>query len=116
MPASRGTDRYRTSDAAQPADALVGRPDWQRRAACRDAAPGTFAGTVVTPDVARMCGDCAVRLLCLRSAVERGEAGVWAGTTERDRRAMADELKAARVAEGTPRRRAVPGLNARRRR
>ncbi|HET6919853.1 MAG TPA: WhiB family transcriptional regulator [Jiangellaceae bacterium] len=36
----------------------------------------------------RICADCPVRVECLQHALDNDEAGVWGGTTERERRRM----------------------------
>ena len=41
----------------------------------------------------KICTGCPVRTECLELAVENGERGVWAGTSERDRRAIRVERR-----------------------
>jgi WhiB family redox-sensing transcriptional regulator len=69
--------------------------DWVARGACRDEDPEIFFPIGPEPPVAlltearRICARCPVRPQCLRYAVETGQtAGIWAGTTEPERRAM----------------------------
>ncbi|MCG5212582.1 WhiB family transcriptional regulator [Streptosporangium sp. KLBMP 9127] len=43
--------------------------------------------------VRAICGECPVRGPCLRFALETGQAaGIWAGTTEQERRAMREKV------------------------
>jgi WhiB family transcriptional regulator, redox-sensing transcriptional regulator len=67
--------------------------DWRHRAACRDMDPelffplGTSAANLLQIDAAkRICRTCPVREPCLRWALNTGDAGVWGGTTEAERR------------------------------
>ena len=69
--------------------------DWRTRAACRDADPelffplGTSDATLPQIDAAkRICRTCSVREPCLRWALGSGDAGVWGGTTEAERRKL----------------------------
>jgi WhiB family redox-sensing transcriptional regulator len=71
---------------------------WIQEAACRDADPEVFfpIGPVPGNDqlkaVRVICGGCPVRGPCLRFAVESGQVGgIWAGTTEQERRTMREE-------------------------
>jgi WhiB family redox-sensing transcriptional regulator len=76
---------------------------WQEAGACRDADLALFfspdAETAGVEDAVerrrrlrqakRICGQCPVRLLCGRYALEHGEKfGVWGGLTETERRRM----------------------------
>jgi hypothetical protein len=71
---------------------LLARPAWQERAACRGM--GTerfFPGSDGSLAPARaVCAGCPVKVECLDYAVDCGEtlAGVWAGTSIRDRRKL----------------------------
>jgi WhiB family redox-sensing transcriptional regulator len=73
---------------------LLARPEWQRQAACRGMDSDVFiaAGkgtgeSYVTAKAA--CDRCEVRSECLEFALaDPGLLGVWAGTTERERREM----------------------------
>ncbi|MFI0416752.1 WhiB family transcriptional regulator [Spongiactinospora sp. 9N601] len=72
---------------------------WIEHAACRDADPELFfpIGSIPSPEqlkaARRICADCPVHGPCLRFAVESGQSGgIWAGTTERERRAMREEV------------------------
>lgn len=76
--------------AAHPPDvlALLGftRPPWMRDAACREH-PGVDFYAPRDADQARaICARCLVRSECLDQAVANGEAGVWGGTDEAERR------------------------------
>ena len=46
------------------------------------------------PQVFAVCGRCPVRRSCLAAALLQHEEGVWAGTTEADRRQLYGLLKA----------------------
>lgn len=50
-----------------------------------------------------ICVDCPVRELCLEHAVDTGEHGIWAGTTERQRTRMRKDQSAPPPARGTGR-------------
>ena len=72
--------------------------DWQHQGACRNCAPELFfpIGTTATSVVAdieaakAICATCPVRPECLRYALQtRQEYGIWGGTTEDERRALA---------------------------
>jgi WhiB family redox-sensing transcriptional regulator len=73
---------------------------WRLRAACRGADPELFFPVGTTgPAVAQVadakavCHGCEVRSDCLRWALESGrESGVWGGTSERERRALAKQF------------------------
>jgi WhiB family redox-sensing transcriptional regulator len=67
--------------------------DWRNHAACRDVDPDLFfpLGTVGAslPQVEQakqICRTCPVSETCLRWALDNGDAGVWGGTTDEDRR------------------------------
>ncbi len=67
--------------------------DWRHRAACRDLDPelffplGTSDANLLQIDAAkRICRTCPVREPCLQWALNTGDAGVWGGTTEAERR------------------------------
>jgi WhiB family transcriptional regulator, redox-sensing transcriptional regulator len=71
---------------------LIGRPEWQRRAACRgrgtqrfviDRGGGGYAKTK------ELCAGCAVRQDCLDTAMaDDSIVGVWGGTDGAERRVM----------------------------
>ena len=71
--------------------------DWRHHALCRDEDPELFfpIGTdgpaaVQVEQAKRVCRRCAVVQDCLAWAVETGQdAGVWGGTSEDERRALA---------------------------
>jgi WhiB family transcriptional regulator, redox-sensing transcriptional regulator len=75
-------------------DALLGRPEWHARAACRGTEPARFFPsrgkntTAPVRAVLRTCRSCPVRVQCLRFALDLGYPvpGVWGGTLERQRR------------------------------
>jgi WhiB family redox-sensing transcriptional regulator len=67
--------------------------DWRDDAACRDIDPelffplGTSGACLIQIEAAKqICRTCPVREPCLRWAVDSGDAGVWGGTTEDERR------------------------------
>lgn len=65
---------------------------WRRSAACRDAEPAIFfpepADDASIAEARSVCGRCEVRSPCLDTALAGNEVGVWAGTTEGERRAL----------------------------
>ena len=70
---------------------------WQRDALCAQADPDAWfpeQSNAAPPQVFTVCGRCPVRRSCLASALLRHEEGVWAGTTEADRRQVYGLLKA----------------------
>ena len=81
-----------TADDFANVTGLALRPSWHRRAACRG--KGTdwwFPSHGGINDAARaVCEACPVRRECLSFALEAPEAlaGIWAGTSERERRRM----------------------------
>ena len=67
--------------------------DWRSYAACRDVDPDLFfpLGTVGAslPQIEQakqVCRTCPVSMPCLRWALDNGDAGVWGGTTDEERR------------------------------
>jgi len=71
--------------------AILRRPEWHRRAACRGMGTEAFFPTTGRRgDTARaVCDTCAVRDECMASALDQSDTvGVWAGTTDRDRKWM----------------------------
>jgi hypothetical protein len=70
---------------------------WQGDALCAQADPDAWfpeQSRAAPPQVFTVCGRCPVRRSCLASALLRHEEGVWAGTTEADRRQLYGLLKA----------------------
>ncbi len=74
--------------------ALVDRPAWMARGACRDHPEVDFFPDApargIAPDVGlalAVCAGCPVTARCREFAEENGESGVWGGTTARQRRA-----------------------------
>ncbi len=67
-------------------------PLLSRHGACAGMSVGEFypegRGTAPSPAAADACARCRVGDICLEWALERGEWGYWAGTTERDRAAL----------------------------
>ncbi|MHB1923747.1 MAG: WhiB family transcriptional regulator [Acidimicrobiales bacterium] len=62
-------------------------PDWTAQAACRGCPPDKFFPAAEDPaEGAKMiCRGCPVQGPCLDHALRYREAGVWGGTTERER-------------------------------
>jgi WhiB family redox-sensing transcriptional regulator len=79
--------------------------DWRHHALCRDEDPelffpiGTAGPAAVQVEEAKVvCRRCPVVTDCLSWAVETGQdAGVWGGTSEDERRALARRTVRARV-------------------
>jgi WhiB family transcriptional regulator, redox-sensing transcriptional regulator len=96
------TDRSWGEDAMIPQGALDAnghgelRANWRDDAACRHADPDLFfpiatAGPALDQidQAKRICRACPVQQPCLAWALELGvESGIWAGTTEDERRAI----------------------------
>jgi WhiB family redox-sensing transcriptional regulator len=69
--------------------------DWRDDAACRDVDPELFfplgtsdASSLQIEEAKRICRTCPVSAPCLRWALDSGDAGVWGGTTEDERRSQ----------------------------
>jgi len=67
--------------------------DWRNYAACRDVDPDLFfplgtsgASLIQIEEAKQICRTCPVSAPCLRWALDSGDAGVWGGTTEDERR------------------------------
>jgi WhiB family transcriptional regulator, redox-sensing transcriptional regulator len=67
--------------------------DWRNYAACRDVDPDLFfplgtsgASLAQIEQAKQICQTCPVSRSCLRWALDSGDAGVWGGTTEEERR------------------------------
>jgi len=79
--------------------AVAGEPgDWRDRALCAEVDPEIFfpdKGESAAP-AKRVCMACEVRPECLDYALKRREAhGIWGGLSERERRELAREKRAA---------------------
>lgn len=72
--------------------ALIGAPDWHTWAACRDEPVSTFFPTLGKQATAarKVCAVCPVFADCYSWALAQGDelAGIWAGTTAAQRRAL----------------------------
>ncbi len=72
--------------------ALVDRPEWMQRAACRGEALEVFfpaRGTNTVAQARAACETCPVHAACLRYALDDPELqGVWGATTTAERRAI----------------------------
>lgn len=79
-----------------PAPGLSGRSAaWMPRGACQGEDPELFfpvaaLGPALAQVIAAkaVCSQCAVRAACLSYALATGQAGIWGGTTQEERRAM----------------------------
>jgi WhiB family redox-sensing transcriptional regulator len=71
-------------------EAVLRRPEWHQRAACRGSGHEGFIVERGSQYSRRdLCGGCGVRRECLQTALADPElVGLWAGTTEIDRRRM----------------------------
>ena len=73
-------------------ETLLQRPAWQERAACRGLGVERFLPELGDPldDAREVCGRCPMRRECLDFAFEGSTHlyGVWARTSERDRRRL----------------------------
>jgi WhiB family transcriptional regulator, redox-sensing transcriptional regulator len=71
---------------------LLGRPEWQRRAACRGEGTEGFVlarGAGGYTNAKGLCAVCAVRRECLEMALADDElVGLWGGTTSAERSRM----------------------------
>ena len=68
---------------------------WSREAACRDMDPNLFfvgQGGIIGQEVRAACRQCVVRRQCLSWALNHEQFGYWAGTSDRMRRRMRQEL------------------------
>jgi WhiB family transcriptional regulator, redox-sensing transcriptional regulator len=72
------------------ADLIPPRPGWMAQAACRGRPEVSWFPLKGDTGAAAkaVCAGCPVRAECLAYALAEDLAGVWAGTSERERRAM----------------------------
>lgn len=80
-------------DAASFVAAILHRPAWQAKAACRGKGADRWFPTrgVDLAPAREVCADCTVKDACLAAALEHGAAydvGVWAGTSARERKQL----------------------------
>ena len=63
-------------------------PGWHSEAACRGMGPGQFfpAHGQNGTKARAICEKCPVAASCFAQAIETEAAGIWAGTTERERK------------------------------
>ncbi len=85
--------------------AMLARPSWHQRAACRG--QGTDAHFPVrgssTTAARAVCAGCVVRSDCLATALADPDLkGIWGGTSERERRIMRRDAKIPRSCTGDP--------------
>jgi WhiB family redox-sensing transcriptional regulator len=66
------------------------RPAWQAKAACRGMGTVAFFPTrgERVDEAKAVCARCPVQIECLSHALDGDDHGIWAGTSERGRRAM----------------------------
>ena len=64
------------------------RPAWQADGACHEHPELDWFAGRDQADAVATCARCLVKPECLAFALEHGEAGVWGGTTEAERRVM----------------------------
>jgi WhiB family redox-sensing transcriptional regulator len=89
-----GTLWLMSSDQSDPAlwlASILRRPEWHQEAACRGIGTDAFFPTTGRKgDTARaVCDTCTVRSECMAAALDDPDTvGVWAGTTDRDRKRM----------------------------
>ena len=82
---------------------LTRRPAWQSQSACRGTGPDSFfpARGASLRATRVLCASCRVRSDCLAEALADPDlAGVWAGTTDRERRRIRRDAKDPRSEPG----------------
>jgi WhiB family transcriptional regulator, redox-sensing transcriptional regulator len=70
--------------------------DWMKQAECSDKPPNMFfPNNVAGVNAAKLvCAECIVRTECLEYAIDKKvEAGVWGGTSERERHVIIKQRK-----------------------
>lgn len=74
--------------------ALLERPDWHRRAACRGANPNLFfvERNENATEARHICGTCPVAQQCLLENLHERE-GIWGGTNGRQRQAIRRKME-----------------------
>lgn len=74
---------------------MEGSSNWRNRAACLGQDVATFfpARGGPAPAAKRICGQCPVRLDCLRLALRGDELGVFGGFTRRERNRLVREAR-----------------------
>jgi len=74
-------------------------PDFRARAACATSDPELFfphpGQRRVIGEAKKVCGDCPMVDRCLTWALKHGEAGIWGGTTDTERRTLRRKGRAA---------------------
>lgn len=79
-------------------------PGWQDYANCLGVDPDLFfpARGASTEEAKEVCRGCVVREDCLEYALESGEkVGIWGGMSERERRRLRRQRKAAEIGPAT---------------
>ena len=63
---------------------------WHQRAACKDLSPDIFFphnyNDSSTKEAKEICSSCPVKVECFQDAISNNVYGIWAGTTEHQRR------------------------------
>lgn len=64
--------------------------EWMNAARCREVDPELFNPErgQSNRDALRVCASCEVREPCLEYALKTGQAGIWGGTSDKQRRAL----------------------------
>ena len=76
---------------------LYSQPPWAKDGLCKEYPKVNFfpgQGGAVEP-AKSICAQCIVRAECLAWAVERDEAGIWGGTSQKERRMLGRALRTA---------------------
>ena len=95
-----GCGRAHALPGSDGAHRSAGSLSWMSRGACQAEDPELFfpiaaQGPAVSQvSAARaVCQRCAVAALCLAYALQTGQAGIWGGTTQEERRAMTERYR-----------------------
>lgn len=82
-----------------PFDDYPPQPDWSQAACAHSGAGGDEFFPERRGDhltlARRVCSTCPIQAACLQYALDHDEEGLWAGTTQRQRRAMRRQQEAA---------------------
>lgn len=73
------------------------RKDWMNESKCGGIADFDSPSNSELERQKAICGECPVLKQCLEYALSHNEKGFWAGTTSKDRQALAGELRASPV-------------------
>lgn len=104
MPAPRPKNArvQRPWESTTPPGFVLNVPDWADRGLCGETDPDAFfpekGGSTREPK--RVCMACEVRTECLEYALDNDERyGIWGGKSERERRKIKHERRAATITE-----------------